>query len=142
MEEQEAPNKLCPEIPDDWDFFKNIDFSDQSILQYHIDTRDFHCVIFKEQPEKPLDFVKILRPFQLPKFIHTPEEVMELLTRYYNDSGGNVKSGWRLFCLEGEEGWIMKYIRIYRVDQGLVICNSHHHALNKEFLSRKVQKEY
>lgn len=73
-------------------------------------------------------------------FFHTPEEVVELLTRLFNESGGNIK--WRsLYIDHPQMNYWLKYIRIYRTDLGLVICNRDNYALRKEILKSKVNKE-
>lgn len=123
---------------DEWLFYTEIDFSDKKILQYHIDTRDFHCYTNTEKAEKDLN-LKTLAKYQ-GKFFYTGEEVVSLLTRYFNESGG--KKDWRFFYLKGLDNWQMKYIRIHRTEHGLVVCNNEHYALKKEITNAEVGKDY
>ena len=126
-----------------WLPYKEVDFFDESIMQYSIDTRDFCCVALKEKSEKKLDFCKINK--QPKMFYHTADEMVELLDRYFEESGGDKK--WRMFTLSGEGkkysyGWQMKYIRIFRTELGLIIANSDGYFLNKTILSSDVEQQY
>ncbi len=130
-------------MEDNWKPFTGIDFADTSIMQYHIDTRDFCCITNSDKSDKDIDFAKIKKHPE--NFFHSAEEVVETITRLYNDAGGEAK--WRMLVLEGEgvkpsSSWQMKYIRIYRTEQGLVICNSKQYTLSKDILKCNVNKEY
>lgn len=129
------------EQDDGWNFFADVNFADEKIKQYHVDTRDFHCATNKEVDVK-VDFAKIKKYPE--RFFHTPVEVMNTLTRLYNESGG--KMDWRFLTLDSKDGhsdnWNMKYIRIFRTELGLVVCNNKHYALSKEVLKCKVNQEY
>lgn len=127
----------------DWIKFTEIDFSDTTIQQYHVDTRDFCVATNPEKSTKELDFYKPLK--QAKDFVHTPEEVVALLTRLYNESGG--KANWRFLSLDEEakshtKNWQIKYIRIHRVDGGLMVCNSSNYALKKSLWACPVNQEY
>ncbi len=129
-------------MEDNWKPFKEIDFADTSIMQYHIDTRDFCCIINRNKSDKDIDFAKIKKYPE--NFFHSAEEVVETITRLYNDAGGEAK--WRFLSLDGKgdkisSNWQMKYIRIYRTEQGLVVCNSNQYALSKDILKCEVNKE-
>ncbi len=134
-------------MDDSWKFFSEMStaFADEAYNQFHVDTRDFHVNYFNGELPPTLN----LRPLaKYPeKFLHTPEEVMQTLTRLFNESGG--KAEWRMLSLKGMEGekvsynWGMKYIRIYRVKSvRLVICNNKHYMLNKDTLKSPVDQEY
>ena len=124
---------------DPWKFFKEVDFSEKSFLKYNVDTRDFHVSCMKEEDlDSEFDTSKIEKYPE--RFFHTPEEVMDLLDRYYIESGG--KANWRFFSLEGMDNWSMKYIRIRRTPFGLVICNSDNRAIRKDLLESNVNQEY
>ncbi len=129
-------------MEDDWKFYEEIDFSDEKIKIYHIDTRDFHCITSTGEPEKKMDFAKIKKYPE--RFLHTADEVKALLSRFFNESGGKVK--WRFLMLDSTDkkmdNWNLKYIRIHRTDSGLVVCDNRHYALNKEILSCPVNKEH
>jgi hypothetical protein len=129
----------------DWKFYTEIDFSDEKINQYHIDTRDFNCSTNNNKPpkERNIDFSKAIK--EPERFCHTGEEILLLLNRLFTESGG--KGKWRMLCLEGEgehrtSNWQFKYIRIHRLEKGLVVCNSQHWVMNKEMLKSKVNQEY
>ena len=127
---------------DNWIFFKEVDFADETILQYHIDTRDFHCAVSKEKNEK-IDISKLQKYPE--RFFYSPDETKILLTRLFDESGGN--GTWRMLTLEGlgaaySENWLLKYIRIYRTNKGLIFCNSHQYALKKEILSCPVNVKH
>lgn len=128
----------------DWKPFTAINFADESLLQFHVDTRDFCCVAKKEAWENPPDLSKIAKYKE--EFIHTPEEIVQLLTRLHTDSGGTGE--WRCLVLTGSYDatkhcgwWDMKYIRIYRTAYGIVVCNKENYILNKRTLAGTVDKE-
>jgi len=64
---------------------------------------------------------------------------MDLLNRYYKESGG--KGNWRMFSL-GEKGWLMKYIRIWRTPLGFIICDCNNKALKREYLHKPICKTH
>ena len=39
-------------------------------------------------------------------------------------------------------GWDLKYLRIYRTDLGLIVCNKQHLAIPKDILACKVNLEH
>lgn len=137
MNEDSKPKKLCPRIPDNWKFFKDVDFSNEKTRQFHVDTRDFHVSLIEEEPDSA-EFKSFAALEKNPeKYVHTPDEVATLLARYYDESGGNIE--WRYFHFEGEGsefslGWQCKYLRIYRHGGGLVVCNKDNYALRKSIL--------
>lgn len=122
----------------EWIPFSEVDFSDVKLNQYNVDTRDFHCNFYKSTDLGLVDLSFIDK--HPNRFIHTADEVRELLGRLYTESGEDGR--WRFLELESKmdhvRNWTLKYIRIYRVDNGLVVCNSNNRALNKEVLSCKV----
>ena len=122
------------EAKDEWVFFREIDWDCLNNNGFWIDTRDFHCGYgFREVAHDDYDTLK-----QYDHFFHTKDELLELIERYFTESGGKQK--WRFFNLEGVENWNMKYIRIARTELGFIVCNSDWKALNKEFLSKKVEQ--
>lgn len=129
-------------MQDDWKFYEEIDFSDESIKSYHIDTRDFHCITHTKESDKKMDFAKIKKYPE--RFFHTSDEVKVLLDRLFNESGGKV--GWRFLMLDSNDrrmgNWNLKYIRIHREGSKLVVCDDNHYALNKEILSCAVNKQF
>lgn len=128
----------------DWKLYTEIDFSDLKIVKYNIDTRDFHCAYqTKKDLEKEFETFSAFEKSP-EKFLHTQEELIELLHRLYNESGG--KGKWRYLMLDapskGVGNWRMKYLRIFRVQNGFVVCNIDNYALSKDVLSAKVNLEY
>jgi hypothetical protein len=128
---------------DNWKFYTDVDFNDETIMQYHIDTRDFHCITNKEKSDEFKVFASLDRKPE--RYIFNPEEIKQLLDRYFTESGG--KHTWRMFTLSGSGadysgGWQLKYLRIYRVNNGLVVCNSQSYCLQKDILDNKVEQEY
>jgi hypothetical protein len=126
-----------------WKIFTEIDFSDKTVIKYNIDTRDFHCACTKEIDEE--NSFKIFKLFEKKpeRYLHTKDELIELLNRLYTESGGLGK--WRYLSLELKNkevnNWKMKYIRIFRLENGFVVCNEENYALSKEVLSGKVNLE-
>lgn len=117
-----------------WDDLDKIDFSDESIKQYHIDTRDFHCATSKEE-KKDLNLQKVV--LYVGRFFFTSLEVRELLDKLYAESGG--KLTWRYLSIkECGENWNLKYLRIYRTEHGLVVCNKDSVILRKDHLTGKI----
>lgn len=131
-------------MEDLWKHYQLVDFTDKEIKQYNIDTRDFHVLEMKEIDIKnPIDLEKILKPKNKDKFFFTEDEVKILLNRLFNDSGRNCK--WRYLTLTGEgkiftSGWQIKYIRIIRTEQGLLVCNSYKNAIRKDIWSYPVNQ--
>lgn len=139
----ENAEKIEPQTSDSWIFFKNVDFDNKSILQYHIDTRDFHCSVDKEESTS-FSMFNLLEKHP-ERYVYSPSELTELMTRFYKESGGS--KSWRFFSLDGEGknysgGWQLKYIRIYRTKYGLIVCNKDSYCLRKEILNSKVAVEY
>jgi hypothetical protein len=131
---------MIPEASE-WVFFKNIDFKDPDINQFNVDTRDFHVGY---TVESGIENLNLARLNNYSYFFHTPEEVLETLTRLFNDSKGDVE--WRYLSLEGEAepytaGWELKYIRIIRTEMGWVMCNNKYRALNKRQLACPVNNK-
>lgn len=120
---------------DEWVFFREIDWDCPNNNVFWIDTRDFHCGYnFKEKPHKDFDKLK-----KHEHFFHTKQELVDLIERYFKESGGRQK--WRFFNLKGVDNWNMKYIRIARTELGYIVCDSDWRALTKDFLSREVEKK-
>ena len=124
-----------------WKPFKEIDFDDININQYHIDTRDFCCSVINETVVD-FDYNHIIKELS-NNFIHSDKEVVSLLNRLFDESGGEKE--WRsLYLMHPNpimDNWNMKYIRIYRIKLGLIVCDSDNNILNKEILSSNVNQE-
>jgi hypothetical protein len=124
---------------EDWVFYKEINFSDESYNKFNIDTRDFCCIGTNDDP---LDFSALNKKPE--RFVYTQDELIALLDRLFIESGG--KGSWRFLQLEGRDtitrNWNLKYLRIFRHGDGFVVCNNNNYAINKDVLNNKVEKEY
>jgi hypothetical protein len=135
---------------DNWKYFKDIDFSDENIVIYNIDTRDFYCAILtKQQAErsdssiKKLDTTKIDK-YPIPYFYHTEKEIKGMIERLWRESGGDGE--WRMLSLKSQNknvrNWNLKYIRIARTEKGFLVCNTYGYIINKNDLSDPIEQEY
>jgi len=131
----------------EWEKITEIDFTDESIKQYNIDTRDFCCatsnkIFNNKKAEYPFEY-EVIKKY-LDRFFHTNEVVKEIINRFYLQSGG--EGHWRQFNLDTTDEkalyWNAKYLRIYRTEIGLCICNSHNKALKISTLMCNVNQEY
>jgi hypothetical protein len=121
----------------EWVFFRNIEWDCPNHNKFNVDTRDFHCGYQKNKSHK--DTKTLLKNKE--KFFLTQVELLELLERYYKDSGE-----WRLFELKSDDektkNWRLKYLRIYRIEENeeffFIICNDDDRALNKSILECEV----
>jgi hypothetical protein len=105
-----------------WIPYKEVDWDNPEFTMFHLDTRDF-CV--KGNDFNPvINFVRKKAKHRADQFFFTKQELIELLDRYYKESGG--PGEWRMFYLSGEgelltSNWQLKYIRIVRTKYGFVI---------------------
>lgn len=124
------------EAKDHWVFFKDIDWECPKNNRFNVDTRDFHCG-YRWDDEGHPDITTLEK---YPHFFLTKDELVTLLDRYFNESGGEAE--WRYFSLETyRTGWNLKYLRIFRTDMGFIVCDSENKALKKEILAGKVYQE-
>jgi hypothetical protein len=123
------------EPKDEWVFFKEIDWDCPKNNRFNVDTRDFHCGYFWGDEHNDINKLK-----DKPEFFLTKEELIELLERYYIESGG--EGEWRFFELDSREeklkNWALKYIRIFRTELGFIVCNSDERAIRKDILDSPV----
>lgn len=128
-----------------WKYYEDVDFSNQEIAIYNIDTRDFYCSAQPKEGLKrePLD-TRTIDKYPQSKYYHTEQEVKDLLKRFWTESGGDGE--WRYLYLETNHpqvlNWNLKYIRIFRTDKGFLVCNDDCYILSKSVLSSPVGKEY
>lgn len=124
----------------DWKFYTELDFDNTSINCYNIDTRDFYAS--EQNFEYEIDnFEYVLKHTE--KYLYSKEEVISNLDRLFTESGG--KGNWRMLDLISNNkkvlNWKLKYIRVYRTEQGFYICNSQNEALEKHIICLPVDKE-
>ena len=125
-------------MDDNWKPYVEIDFSDPEAMQFHVDTRDFNVLANKSAPENAPDLTKIKK--YPGRFFHTANEIVALLTKYHWGSGGQKE--WRYFSLVGMNSWSMKYIRIYRTEHGLLVCNKDNIAPSKKKLGAHTDMQH
>lgn len=125
-------------MKDSWKPLEQIDFSDENLQQFHVDTRDF-CVNASTEPTSQKIDIGTLSKYK-DRFFFSSDEVKSVLQRYLTDSGG-INKKWRLFSLEGlDDNWNLKYIRIVRTPHGLLIMNKEYHALKRSEIELPVKK--
>lgn len=132
--------KLLPHIPDTWIPFTDLDFNNQSINAFHIDTRDFHadCQEDADYIKEKIDF-KTLSNYP-ERFYFTGEEIKLILKRLFQECGGSKQ--WRMLSFKENGGYWLKYIRIYRVNEKhFIMCDRENHATKKEFWNGTINKE-
>jgi len=124
------------EPKEQWVFFKEIDWECPNNNKFNVDTRDFHVGYhWTDEEHKDISTIR-----KYPHFFHTKDELIDLLDRYYIESGGRVE--WRYFSLENYDGgWGLKYLRIFRIDMGYIVCDSENRALKKDLLRGEINKQ-
>ena len=130
-------SSLSNETATGWIPLADVNFSDETINQYHVDTRDFHVNCFSAELKEKIDWATLKKYGN--NFFFTPDEIVEMLNRFFAQSGGNV--GWRFFMLKGLDNWQLKYIRIIRTADGLTVCNNNFYALNRDTLQLPVNTD-
>jgi hypothetical protein len=132
-----------------WKYYEDVDFSDENIARYSIDTRDFYCAVqTKEEMEQSNLFEKIdtrvIDTYPISKFYHTEQEVKDLIERFWKESGGDGE--WRMLSLKSKNinvtNWNLKYLRITRTEKGFLVGNSQNYILSKSTLSDPIEKDY
>jgi hypothetical protein len=133
-----------------WKYYEEVDFSDESIVRYNIDTRDFYCSVeTKEEAERPKRLIAkldttLIDKYPVTRFYHSEQEINDLIKRFWRESGGDGE--WRYLCLKSKNknvtNWNLKYIRIVRTEKGLLVCNSYGIIINKNDLSNPIEQEY
>jgi hypothetical protein len=119
-----------------WTEHYNVDWNDSTYNSFHVDTRDFNVSQSEDVYVHP-DMSKLLR---YSTFFFTADEVKALIERYFNESGKECE--WRYVSLTNyDNGWSLKYLRIYRTATGFIICDSHNHALTKELLAGDIDQK-
>ena len=131
-----------------WKYYEDVDFSDETIVRYNIDTRDFYCATqTKSEVEnssiESLDTTTIDK-YPATKYYHTEKEVKDLIERFWKESGGD--GDWRMLSLtsinKNVTNWNLKYVRIVRTEKGFLVCNNYGVIISKAHLSDPIEKEY
>ena len=121
-----------------WVHFRLVDWECPNNNRFNIDTRDFHCGYRWDESQHPDS-----RKISTPEFLHSREELVSLLERFFVDTGGDGE--WRMLQLNDSDlrvrNWRLKYLRIYRSEGGFIVCNSDHRAMPKRLLSSEVDKQ-
>jgi hypothetical protein len=136
-----------------WVYYEDVDFSDESIARYNIDTRDFYCGIqtkaqLEEMGESDKRDLKldttVIDKYPATKYYHTEQEVKDLIERFWKESGGDGE--WRFLSLKSKNkhvtNWGLKYVRIARTDKGFLVCNDCWVILSKNTLSDPIEQKY
>jgi hypothetical protein len=125
------------EAKDHWVFFREIEWDCPKNNKFNVDTRDFHCGYhWTDEGHPDLGTIK-----KYPHFFMTQEELVSLLERYFQESGGEAE--WRYFSLKSyDSGWRLKYLRIFRTELGFVVCDIENKALKKEILESEVNQKH
>lgn len=119
----------------DWVPYNEVNWDDLQYTAFHVDTRDFCCSANDFKPT--INFVKKKAERNPENWFFTKKQIIELLDRYFKESGG--PGEWRMFNLTGEGAkvagnWELKYIRIYRTKYGFVVYDDK----RKSLYSKKV----
>jgi hypothetical protein len=154
--ESETP-ETKEEPESEWISHLDIDYNDDGICQIHVDTRDFSCLIEKEEA----DFVSF-PPELSEEFVWSKDEVKKLLEDLFVRSGG--KADWRMLVIidelkmkriEENNGkrnkesiyaeftdsfWELKYIRIYKYEDNFVVCTKDDKLIKKCFFQKEIDK--
>lgn len=113
---------------DPWIPLAEVDFANEKIQAIYVDTRDFHCLVLDEKPERmPVISNTLLRPDNIDRFFYTADEVKNILFDLYARSGGEQEWRFLSFLSVGDSSgsdWGFKYIRVYKTSHGFVMCNS------------------
>lgn len=124
---------------DEWvyiDEYAQKGFSDVDII--HCDTRDFHILCVKSDPEYYKEVKSHLQVFSILCYL-SRDEILMFLKDLEIQSGG--KGKWRFLSTKHHPDWI-KYIRFIKVDDDLYImyesCGGKHIALPSSILKDEI----
>lgn len=121
---------------DEWIFYKNIDWNDPKFNLYSIDTRDFHMG-YRFEKKRHKNFTTLSNSKNKDKFFHTESELIQMIDRLYELSGGDNGDDHRCIIFNNineSKNWSFKYIRIYRTEHGFLVCNDDNKAFKKDVL--------
>lgn len=111
-------------MEDNWVSLSSLESIPEKANSYHCDTRDFHIISFTGYNEIREDnIIGDLKNNKIdPKYLIKDTEVLEFLRNLENISGGT--GDWRYLSFNNPStGWL-KYIRMYRYEDKIVVCDS------------------
>jgi hypothetical protein len=125
-------------MENNWINHKDIDFSNNDIIEIHVDTRDFHCFIPTLTMESERSKFEGLD--MADEFYYTLNEIKSVIEDLYDRSGGEAK--WRTLAFEDKItcGWELKYIRFYKTSKGFVSVSNRGKCREKSFWSSPIDK--
>ena len=132
-------------MEDNWKHINSFDIT-SDINTIHCDTRDFHCICYKQQLDvKDGKEREITKRFYDKAYQIHENEVLNWLKNIENMSGG--EGTWRM--LSFGSGWL-KYIRMYRNPKDtnyFIICDSNKKPIvvnncKEEFLGKDLLNKY
>lgn len=147
-------------IEDAWIPYHEVEWGNADYHSFHVDTRDFRVLCSvntledvnaeKQHPRViPDRFKKKYNQLRQKVYFYTVEEVIEIIYQLHHKSGGDGE--WRMLSFMDKSKWAgsdwsYKYLRIFRVDDELMICNDRMRpiprvvwnlAINKELLAHQ-----
>lgn len=120
-----------------WIPLENIDFDNEAILHFHIETR--YWTVLQHDFVIKIDDYPTFKKYP-GKFFLSTQELKDVLFNWFVNSGAR-KHQVKDFALAGDDYRLkeVSYIRIYRVAEGFIVCNTKNKAFNKELLQSKVK---
>ena len=118
-------------MENNWVSHKEIDFSNNELIEIHVDTRDFHCFIPTLTMES--ERAKFEGLDMADEFYYNLNEIKGIIEDLFTRSGG--ESEWRFLAFENKItcGWELKYIRFYRTNKGFVSVSNRNKCREKSF---------
>ena len=121
-----------------WISHKDIDFSNNEIIEIHVDTRDFHGFIPTLTMESERERFEGLN--MADEFYYTLNEVKAIIEDLFDRSGGEAKSRFLAFENKITCGWELKYLRFYTTSKGFVAVTDRTKCREKSFWSSPIDK--
>ena len=125
-------------MENNWISHKEIDFSNNEIIEIHVDTRDFHCFIPTLTMESERSKFEGLN--MADEFYYTLTEIKAIIEDLFDRSGGESK--WRFLAFENKIncGWELKYLRFYTTSKCFVAVTDRTKCREKSFWSSPIDK--
>jgi hypothetical protein len=118
-------------MENEWISHKQVDFSNDELLEVHVDTRDFHCFVSASITESESGKFEDLN--MSDEYYYTPTEVKAVIDDLFDRSGGETM--WRFLTFQNKItcGWELKYIRFYKTSKGFVAVTNKTKCREKSF---------